>query len=593
MARKQKLPNYKGLKALYVYVGGLTVAQSVCILFQAYLLADIVASLFDGATVGSVTKRMGLFILVFMIRSGLVLIKQKLAFRFAENTGKDSRRRLLEALFRRGPKFARSEGTGKLVTLALEGVSQLRVFLEMYVPRMVSTAIIPTITLIYIFTKDRVSGLILLVTMPVLIIFMILLGLAARKKMDKQWESYRILSNHFVDTLRGLETLKFLGQSKNHKKTISRVSDQYRKATVSTLRIAFLSSFALDFFTMLSIASVAVGLGLRLVDGRMDLTTALIVLILAPEYFLPVREMGADFHATLNGQTAANDIEAIIDGAQGDGANAAVSASGEGGTTASTGALSAMPSAKVEGIAIELLDIGVHYAEDDVYALREVTFRAKGPLKVGIVGESGAGKSTLIDILAGFQQPTSGTVTVNGAEIGSLSQADWLLRTTFIPQNPYIFNRTLAENIRFYRPEATEAELRLAVQAAGLEGLATELPGGLEEQIGGGGRPLSGGQEQRVALARAFLSERPILLLDEPTAHLDIETESELKETMLKLFEQKLVFLATHRLHWMPDMDLVLVMDKGRVAEMGTHESLMRQQGVYSRLIASQMGGWR
>ncbi|WP_019423342.1 thiol reductant ABC exporter subunit CydD [Paenibacillus sp. OSY-SE] len=574
--KKSRMPQYKGIQALYLTLSCISLLQSICILFQATLLAHIISDLFHGTPVEDFYLDLACFLLAFLSRGVLTWVRQKVSYRFAEKTGAETRRRLLDKLFELGPRFARSEGTGKLVTLALEGIAQLRIFLELYPPRMVSTAVLPLVIAGYVFFQDAISGVILVVTVPIIIIFMILLGLAAQKQMDKQWHSYRILSNHFVDTLRGLETLKFLGHSRRHQASITRVSDQYRSATVRTLRVAFLSSFALDFFTSLSVACVAVGLGLRLVEGSMALAPALTVLILAPEYFLPVREVGSDYHATLNGRTAADNIQAILD-------YDTVQAAAELDRSSSWGPDSSL----------SLHGVDVRHQQEAAYSLHNVSFEIKGTMKVGIVGESGAGKSTLIDVLGGFLHPSNGRIHWNEPELQSLVMEQWHKQTTYIPQHPYIFNDTLAENIRFYVPDASMDAVTRAAAAAGLAELAASLPHQYEETIGNGGRTLSGGQEQRVALARAFLSDRPVVLLDEPTAHLDIETEYELKQTMLRLFEDKLVFLATHRLHWMLHMDQIIVLDQGRVAEIGTHESLIRQKGVYYELIRSQKEGIR
>ena len=574
--KKSRMPQYKGIQALYVTLGCISLLQSICILLQATLLARIISELFHGTPVEDLYLDLACFLLAFLSRGVLTWVRQKVSYRFAEKTGAETRRRLLDKLFELGPRFARSEGTGKLVTLALEGIAQLRIFLELYPPRMVSTAVLPLVIAGYVFFQDAISGVILVVTVPIIIIFMILLGLAAQKQMDKQWDSYRILSNHFVDTLRGLETLKFLGHSRRHQVSIARVSDQYRSATVRTLRVAFLSSFALDFFTSLSVACVAVGLGLRLVEGSMALAPALTVLILAPEYFLPVREVGSDYHATLNGRTAADNIQAILN-------YDTVQAAAELDRSSSWGPDSSL----------SLHGVDVRHRPEAAYSLHDVSFEIKGTMKVGIVGESGAGKSTLIDVLGGFLHPSNGRIHWNEPELRSLVMEQWHKQTTYIPQHPYIFNDTLAENIRFYVPDASMDAVTRAAAAAGLAELAASLPHQYEETIGNGGRTLSGGQEQRVALARAFLSDRPVVLLDEPTAHLDIETEYELKQTMLRLFEDKLVFLATHRLHWMLHMDRIIVLDQGRVAEIGTHESLIRQKGVYYELIRSQKEGIR
>ncbi|MDP4107457.1 MAG: thiol reductant ABC exporter subunit CydD, partial [Bacillota bacterium] len=454
-----------------------------------------------------------------------------------------------------------------------EGIIKFRRYLELFLPKLISTSIIPALVCLFIFFENIRSAIILIIASPILIVFMIILGLAAREKADRQYESYQMLSNHFVDSLRGLETLKYLGLSRQHIEKIQYVSEEYRKSVMSTLRIAFLSTFALDFFTMLSIATVAVFLGLGLINGTMDLKPALIILILAPEYFLPIREVGADYHATLDGKEAGKKIQEIL----------AIESAKQ--------VQDSVPVWRPTSI-FTVKDMSYRFEENGSNGLENINFTVSGTKKVGIIGASGAGKSTLIDLLSGFLDATEGEFLINGNKLESLAQEDWQKQLTYIPQHPYLFSDTVFNNIRFYFENATEDDVKEAARKAGLMGVIQSLPDGLKTNVGEGGRTLSGGQEQRMAIARAFLGNRPILLLDEPTAHLDIETEYELKETMLKLFEGKLVFFATHRLHWMLNMDEILVLDQGKLVEMGSHQQLMEKQGFYFNLVKSQLEGF-
>ncbi|QSF45080.1 thiol reductant ABC exporter subunit CydD [Paenibacillus tianjinensis] len=581
----KNLLGYKGVKPVFLIVGFLTLVQSLSILLLAKSLAEVVSALFAGEPLKEQGATMLLFLLAFLVRHACAMLMSRVSYRFAENTGSSMRRQMMDKLFELGPRLAGDRGTGTLVTIVLEGVTKFRTYLELIIPRMVGMGVTPWLLLVYIYTLDTSSGVILTLTMPIIIVFMILIGMTARKQMDRQLKSYRTLSNHFVDSLRGLETLKFLGRSRSHSESIAAVSDRYRSATMRTLRVAFLSSFAMDFFTMLSVASVAVSLGLRLVNEEMTLVTGLTILILAPEYFLPVRLVGADFHATLDGKEAGEAMKDIIDRET----VKAVALEADGNKAVQplqSGTFGWKPDS-----VLKLEQIGVQYEADGSSSLAEVSLGVTGAVKIGIIGESGAGKSTLVDILGGFLHPTSGSIVINGNRVSALTDEEWRRQTAYIPQQPYIFSGTLADNVRFYYPEASMEDVASVVEAAGLSKLVSSLPNGLDEMIGGGGRSLSGGQEQRVALARALLSSRPVMLLDEPTAHLDIETEYELKETMLPLFEGKLVFLATHRLHWMMDMDLIIVMQKGKVAEVGTHRELIERKGAYSELIQSQLEG--
>ncbi|MBJ8097706.1 thiol reductant ABC exporter subunit CydD [Bacillus cereus group sp. N11] len=564
MKRKRGLPSYPGSRMLYVELTIISILEAFSIIAQTVFLARAITFLFNGETVQSVLNETVYFGVMFAARHMLVRISQILVERFAEKTGSLLRKQLIEAYFTLGPRYVQTVGTGHLVTLSIEGIEKFKTYIELTIPKMIRSSIVPGLIVLYVFTLDIKSGIILVVTIPIVIIFMILLGLAAQKMADSQYETYRVLSNHFVDTLKGLETLKYLGKSKQHEGKIEKVSKRYRKATMRTLRVAFLSSFALDFFTSLSIAFVAVGLGIRLIDGTIILLPALTILILAPEYFLPIKQVGANYHATLDGQLAMEQIEEILQQQK------------EIGKKESNVGLIWNSSSN-----LNLQDVKVKSDESEKAILEGIDFTWKGTGAIGVIGESGAGKSTLIDVLAGFLTPSGGKMIVNGVEIDGATREEWQKNIAYIPQQPYIFPLSLKDNICFYETNTTDEEVERVINEVGLRSLVTSLPNGMYERIGEGGRMLSGGQEQRVAMARALLSKKPIILLDEPTAHLDNETEFEIKQSMLRLFEGKLVFLATHRLHWMKQMDHIFILNKGKIKESGTYEELLKKETLH------------
>ncbi|HIS28169.1 MAG TPA: thiol reductant ABC exporter subunit CydD, partial [Candidatus Avamphibacillus intestinigallinarum] len=535
--RMRKLPQYPGSSQLHVLLILLTIVEVIAILGQSYFLAKAVTSLFFGAQIAIVVPSIGLFLLSYLLRHVFSYIQEYLAERYARQTAQTLRVRLLQTYFQRQSSLAQQKGTGHLVTLLTEGTDKIKKYLEIIGMRMIHTTIIPIVIVIYVWTIDHTSAILLIVTVPVTILFMILLGKAAQAKADRQYVTYQRLSNHFVDSLKGLETLMYLGKSKAHAKKIDRVNTDYKKATMKTLRVAFLSSFALDFFTSLSIAFVAVGLGLRLVEGTFDLLPALTILLLAPEYFSPIKQVGKDYHATLDGQLAMSEIEGILH--------------------EDDEATYMMPEAdfkldqnKLANADFVLKDISITIDNRSILDDMSLTLPSGW---TGIIGASGSGKTTLINLLAGRIHPSTGQVLLGQNGPSLLESEDWYKHIAYIPQEPYIFPLSIADNCRFYAPDASDEDIKDIIEMIGLDAVVRKLPQGIHEPIGEGGRTLSGGQAQRIAIARVLLSRKQVILLDEPTVHLDIETEYEIKQIMKRVFANKRVIFATHRLHWVHD----------------------------------------
>ncbi|CAM3351236.1 thiol reductant ABC exporter subunit CydD [Vagococcus fessus] len=566
------------IRPVLIGLAGLAVLQALLIIGQAYFLAKGISNVWAGKSVKAQLMYVGLFFICFMMRQVANYGKDRFLDSYAYKETKIIRQQLLKKVFSLGPNFVQKEGTGNMVTMAIEGVSQVEDYITIILPKITNMMIVPWIIAAFVFTQDIKSAITLLVVFPIIIIFMIVLGYAARAKADKQYEGFQRLSNHFIDSLRGLETLNLLGLSKRYGKNVYQVSENYRKATMSTLKIAILSTFALDFFTTLSVAVIALFLGLNLIEGQMSLFPALTVLILAPDFFLPIRDFANDYHATLNGGNTLKSIFAVLDVEE---------------PTDNTESLTHF-TGWTPTSDLELKDVAASYdASIEKDALEGLNLKWQGYGKIGVVGLSGSGKSTLIKVIGGFLNGTpSSEIRVNDETVTSLNNSNWQKNLFYVPQNPYIFHGSFRENINFYVPNATDSAVLEAVSQAGLTSLLSELPEGLETVIGEGGQMLSGGQMQRVALARAFLdNSRKIMLFDEPTAHLDIETEAELKETILPLMEDKLVFFATHRLHWMKEMDYILVMKDGCIVEQGTYSELLAQEGVYKEFVNEIRGG--
>ena len=580
-----KLPGARRIAALAALI---SLGIALATIAQAWGLATAISLAWAGSVLADSLPWLGLFLAGLVARQGLVWAENALLERFSSETASALRRRFLSAVYLGGSPLVQQVGTGSASTLAIEGIDQVRSYIALVFPKTIALAVIPLALLVAIFPLDWVSGVISLVAFPCIIMFMILIGHAAKEEASKQYATFTRLSNAFLDSLRGLETLKLFGRSRAHGASVFQASERFRTATMRTLRVAMLSSAVLDLFATASLAAVAIMLGFRLIDGSIALFPALMCLMLVPEFFRPVRAYAADYHASLDGKNALAGVMDVVrkgesarDGWEGRGAAATVVAVEH----------------ADDGRFLEVSGVSFSYPGSQAPSLHEVSFSARRCERIGIVGESGAGKTTLANILAGLADPSSGSFSIcdaarrAGFSASTLRDPHWLSRVAYLPQSPYLFAMTLRENIAFYRPDASAEDVASAVRSAGLEDFVRGLPEGLDTKIGAGGRALSGGQAQRVAIARVLLDrERDVLVFDEPTAHLDIETELDLKRRMLPLMEGRLVFFATHRMHWMANMDRVLVVEGGRIVQEGNPRELARMDGPFRRLLEASEG---
>ncbi|POX39667.1 ABC transporter [Streptomyces sp. Ru73] len=506
----------------------LGLAGAGLVIGQAMLIAEVVVGAFQhGRGLGELSTQVLLLALVSVGRGLVSWLTELAAHRASAAVKSELRTRLLTKATGLGPSWLGTQRTGELTTLATRGIDALDDYFARYLPQLGLAVVVPVAVLVRIVTGDWISAATIVLTLPLIPLFMILIGWATQSRMDRQWKLLTRLSGHFLDVVAGLPTLKVFGRAKAQADAIRTITGEYRRATLRTLRIAFLSSFALELLSTISVALVAVGVGMRLVNGDLDLSTGLMVLILAPEAYLPLRQVGAQYHAAAEGLAAAEEIFAVL----------------ETGATAGRGGTREAPA----GTGITVDGLVVRHPGRPGPSLPETSFEVAAGETVALTGPSGAGKTTLLNVLLGFAAPAAGRVLIDGVDLAELSPDSWHRRIAWVPQHPYLFAGTVAENVRLARPDADDAAVRAALRDAGALGFVDALPDGPHTRLGESGAGLSAGQRQRLALARAFLADRPILLLDEPTANLDGATEASVVAAVRRLAKGRTVLLVAHR----------------------------------------------
>jgi thiol reductant ABC exporter CydD subunit len=502
---------------------------ALLIVAQAWLLADVVARAFlGGASTSTLRTPLIALLAIVLARAGVAWAAELAAARSSARARSQLRSALLEQIAALGLDSSRGQRTGELAVLCTRGVDALDGYFSLYLPQLLLAVIVPLVVLCAVLWNDWISAAIIALTIPLIPLFMALVGASTRERMDGQFRTLERLGGHFLDVVAGLPTLKVFGRAKAQAASIREISERYRTAALGTLRITFLSSLILELVATVSVALVAVAIGLRLMNGALDLRTALFALVLAPEAYLPLRQLGANYHASSEGMAAAEQVFSVLQSAP-----------------AHRGTRTNFPNPAIAGLEVDRLT--VTYPDRCEPALADVSFTIEAGEILALTGPSGCGKSTLLGVLLGLVSPQSGSIRVGGVELADLDVDAWRAALAWVPQRPHLFKASVAENIRLGRANASAGEVREAIAAAGLSATVRGLPDGVDTVLGTHGAGLSAGERQRVALARAFLRDAPLLALDEPTANLDGETEQELLEAIVRLSRGRTVLLVAHR----------------------------------------------
>lgn len=557
----------RAMRKLLVMVTVASLVSGLLIVAEAFLVSLIVARVYlehvGWITIqGSVIRLLG----VILARAVVAGLTETLSANLANSVQVGLRERVVQRLMDYGPLVLNEKKTGELVDLLVQGIDDLEVFLARYVPQIAVTALVPLTLLVFASLHDWITGLILLVTAPLIPFFMMLIGRQAELHDRGRWQSLQRLSSYFLDVLQGLETLKLFGQSQGQSEGIASSSEGFRMATMMSLRTAFLSALALELLASLSLALVAVSVGLRVIDGVLSFQTALFLLILVPDFYGPWRALGSKFHEGLKGMSAAGRLFDML--------SASAFALSHGKNRLSS--QGPWP--------LELHGVSFHYPGQQVDALQDLDLRIGIGEQVALVGPSGSGKSTLLSLLMGFGIPCNGQIRVNGLNAIELNQRWWRTQVTLVSQQPYLYSGTIADNLRLGCPNASWREIQEACHRAGAAEFIEEFPKTYDTPLGERGARLSGGQIQRLALARAFLRDTPILLMDEPTAHLDLSGEEALMDNVRSYSAGRTLIVVAHRLAIVDKVGRVIVLNHGRVVQDGSPQQLHKDPGLFEQM---------
>jgi ATP-binding cassette subfamily C protein CydD len=536
---------------------------------SAYLTAVVVATVFLGdATLAAVGPELLAIALLALLRAPLLVGQDLFSGRAARQLKADVRARLTGHLLVLGPAWSSRERSGELAGVIGGGIDSLEVYVTSYRPARALAVAVPLLVLGAVLAIDPPTTLVLLFTGPILVLLLAVIGGRTRTLTERRFGEVRYLGAFFLDMLRGMPTLKMFGRGPEQVGNIREISRQYGETTMDVLRTAFQTSLVLEWGGAIAVALVAVEVSLRLMAGSIDFERALAVLIIVPEFFLPLRTLATRYHSGAAGRTVAERIVAILDEPV------------RHTPVATPGRVVGVPAGR-----IVFRSTAVTYPGRTARALDgfDLTIPERGV--VALVGATGAGKSTAANLLLRFIEPDGGSITVGDVALASIDLSAWRSQVAWVPQRPYLFDGSVADNIRLARRDATDEMVRIAAQAAGADAFIGALPRGYSTPVGEDGTRLSGGQRQRIALARAFLADARLVILDEATSHLDAASERLIRDAVGRLARDRAVLVVSHRLRFVSMADTVAVVDRGRVVEAGVPGDLAARDGPYQRLL--------
>ena len=575
MFERRPLPAGRAGRRALVAAVALGVASAGLVVVQAGLLARVIASAARSGSSGvALAPVLALLAGVAVLRAAASWASDTAAARAAADVRLALRTALTSKLLALGPRFASAERTGELVGTLGAGIESTDAYVARYQPQFALSFLVPLLVGAAVVRADLLSGLVLAATWPLIPLFMYLIGGVARRRSRAQWVALSRMSARFLDTVQGIATLVTLGRAGDEAVVVSSVSERSRAVTMEVLKVAFLSALTLEWLATLGTAVIAVELGLRLLAARIGFEAALFILVVTPEFYRPLRALGAAFHAAMTGREAGQRMSELLDHP----------------VSQSPAATVAGPPVDVVSVAkagLVLDDVSFRYPSERPAALDRVSFRIAPATTVALLGPSGSGKSTIAHLVLRFIEPDAGRLLVGGHPLTAFDADTWRRQVAWLPQRPHLFHGTVLDNLRLARPEASDSDIERAIVLAHADQFVRTLPGGLRAEVGEGGSRLSGGEAQRIALARAFLKDAPLLVLDEPTSHLDPENDALVSDAVRELARGRTVLLIAHRLTAVARADHVVVLSGGRVAEQGTHAALTAQGGLYARMLAA------